>query len=273
MTLAIEDLSGLPEAEREARAVRFIREEAQRPFDLARGPLIRAGLLRLGEQEHIAIVTMHHAISDGWSIGILIREVSALYESFREGESSPLPELAIQYADYAVWQRNWLQGACPRLAARLLDETARGLARSRTAHGPTSATRSQPSAAASGRQSCRRRLSKRCEHSADSEGATLYMTLLAAFQVLLHRYSGQEDFAVGSPIAGRTRPELEGLIGCFVNTLVMRADLSGDPGFRELLGRVRRRRSRRTAIRIFLSRSGGGIRIPIETRAARRSSR
>ena len=128
LPLELEDLGSLPEDERQSRAVARMREEIQRPFDLARGPLVRACLLRMGEQEHIALVIMHHTISDGWSIGILIREVSVLYESFLKGESSPLPDLSIQYADYAVWQRNWLQGANPGRPARLLDETARGLA-------------------------------------------------------------------------------------------------------------------------------------------------
>ncbi|MGP0067608.1 MAG: amino acid adenylation domain-containing protein [Isosphaeraceae bacterium] len=239
LAMTVEDLSSLPVDEREAHALCRIREEAERPFDMARGPLVRAGLLRLGEQEHVAMVTMHHAISDGWSIGILIREVSALYEAFRLGEPPPFPELPVQYVDYAVWQRNWLQG--PALEAQL-DYWRNQLRSSPDLELPTDRPRPAVASHRGGERSAilpkstldaLRALGRR-------EGATLYVTLLAAFQVLLHRYSGQVDITVGSPIAGRARTELEGLIGFFVNTLVLRGDLSGNPGFRELLRRVRR---------------------------------
>jgi hypothetical protein len=239
LPLAAEDLSCLPEDERAPHVLNRIREEAERPFDLARGPLVRAGLLRLSEQEHVAMLTMHHAISDGWSIGVLIREVSAFYESFRLGEPSPLPEPTIQYADYAVWQRNWLQGAV--LEAQL-DYWTDQLADVPVLELPTDRPRPPVACQRGGERSMS--LPKTTLEAVRAlgrhEGATLYMTLLAAFQVLLHRYSGQEDIAVGFPIAGRTRPELEGLIGFFVNTLVIRGDLSRDPGFRELLRRIRR---------------------------------
>ncbi len=239
LTLELEDLSGLPEGERQTHAADRIREEAQRPFDLARGPLIRARLLQLGQQEYIAVMIMHHAISDGWSIDVLIREVSALYESALKAESSPLPELAIQYADYAVWQRNWLQGA---ILDTQLGYWTKQLADTPDLELPTD--RPRPLVPSQRGRERSTTLSKTTLEAVRAlgrhEGATLYMTLLAAFQVLLHRYSGQEDFAVGSPIAGRTLPELEGLIGFFVNTLVMRADLSGNPGFRHLLRRVRK---------------------------------
>ncbi|HKM55715.1 MAG TPA: condensation domain-containing protein, partial [Isosphaeraceae bacterium] len=238
LPLELEDLSSLPEDERQKRAADHIREEAQRPFDLARGPLVRAFLLRMGEQEHIAVVIMHHAISDGWSIGILIREISVLYKSVLNGESSPLPEMPIQYVDYAVWQRNWLQGAI--LDAQLSYWTQQ-LAGLPDLELPTDRPRRLVASQRGGEWSTT--LPKATLEAVRAlgrhEGATLYMTLLAAFQVLLYRLSGQEDFAVGSPIAGRTHPELESLIGFFVNTLVMRADLSGDPGFRQLLHRVR----------------------------------
>jgi len=239
LTLELEDLSGLPEGERQTHATARIREEAQRPFDLARGPLIRARLLQLGQQEYIAVMIMHHAISDGWSIDVLIREVSALYESALKAESSPLPELAIQYADYAVWQRNRLQGA---ILDTQLGYWTKQLAGTPDLELPTD--RPRPLVPSQRGRERSTTLSKTTLEAVRTlgrhEGATLYMTLLAAFQVLLHRYSGQEDFAVGSPIAGRTLPELEGLIGFFVNTLVMRADLSGNPGFRHLLRRVRK---------------------------------
>jgi len=239
LPLVMHDLSCLGEAARDIDARDRIREEAERPFDLARGPLVRAMLLRLSEQEHIAVVTMHHAISDGWSIGILMRELSALYQSFVLGEPSPLPEVAIQYADYAVWQRNWLRGSV--VEAQLDYWTAR-LAAVPDLDLPTDRPRPP---AMSERGAERSTILPKTNLEAvralgRQEGATLYMTLLAAFQVLLSRYSGQEDIAVGTPIAGRTHPELEGLIGFFVNTLVVRGDLSGNPGFRELLGRIRR---------------------------------
>ena len=202
-------------------------------------------MLRLAEQEHIAVLTMHHAIGDGWSIGTLVSELSALYRSFVLGETSPLPELAIQYADYAVWHRNCLEG--PALDGQLAYWT-RQLAGVPVLELPTDRPRPPVASHRGGDRStivpkstldAVRALGRR-------EGATLYMTLLAAFEVLLFRYSGQDDFAVGTPIAGRSRPELEGLIGLFVNTLVVRGDLSGEPGFRELLHRVRR-----TAIEAF----------------------
>jgi amino acid adenylation domain-containing protein len=240
LPLAVEDLSVLPENEREPRALLRLREHVEQPFDLARGPLVRAGLLRLSEREYIAIVTMHHAISDGWSIGILVRELSRLYESFHLGEPSPFPELAIQYADYAASQRTQLRDE--GLQAQL-DYWTSQLAGVPHLDLPTDRPR-PPLASQRGGQ----RISTLPKATIDAasalgrrQGATLYMTLLAAFQVLLHRYSGQEDIAIGSPIAGRTRPELDGLIGFFVNTLVLRGDLSGNPSFLELLLRVRRK--------------------------------
>ncbi len=237
LTMAVADLTGVDPADREAEALRRVREEAERPFDLARGPLIRAGLLKLGGREHVVQVTMHHIVSDGWSIGVLIREVSALYEASRDGEPSPLPEPPLQYADYAAWQRDWLRGD---VLQRQLDYWSAKLAKVPTLEIPAD----RPRAAATGRGGERTVVLPKAtldgaRKLARQEGATVYMTLLAAFQVLLHRYSGQDDFAVGSPNAGRTRAELEGLIGFFVNTLVLRADLRGDPSFRELLARTR----------------------------------
>jgi amino acid adenylation domain-containing protein len=240
LSLTVEDLSGLPEYERESQALMRVREHAEQPFHLGRGPLVRAALLRLGDREHIAVVIMHHAVSDGWSIGNLIRELSTLYGSFRLGDPSPLAEPVIQYADYAVSQRNWLQGAA--LNAQL-DYWMGQLAGVPHLELPTDRPRRPVASQRGGERSTI--LPKETVEAVRAlgrpEGATLYMTLLAAFQVLLHRYSGQDDIAVGSPIAGRTRPELEGLIGFFVNTLVIRVDLSGDPSFRELLRRVRRK--------------------------------
>jgi amino acid adenylation domain-containing protein len=245
LPLIVVDISALPQNERESEALRRVYEEAARPFDLARGPLLRAALVRLSEREHVAILTMHHAISDGWSIGVLIRELSALYGSFLHGEASPLAELPIQYADYAAWQRSWLEdeGVEDQLAywkGQLAGVPHLDL--------PTDRPRPPVASHRGGQRSATlpRATLEGVRALGRAEGATLYITFLAAFQVLLHRYTSQEDIAVGSPIAGRNRPELEGLIGFFVNTLVLRGDLSGDPSFRELL-----RGMRRTAIAAY----------------------
>ena len=236
--LPVVDLSALPAEVREAEALRLVAEESARSFDLARGPLLRAMLIRLAPEEHLAVVTMHHIASDGWSIGVLITELTALYEAFRTGAPPPLDELAIQYADYAAWQRSWFQG--------LALESHLGHWRDRLGGVPDlelPADRARP-ASPSHRGGLRHAdlpagLLADLRALGRAEGATLFMTLLAGFEVLLHRYSGQSDFAVGTPIAGRGRTELEGLIGFFVNTLALRADFSGDPSFRTLLRRVR----------------------------------
>jgi amino acid adenylation domain-containing protein len=237
--LPVEDLSGLSEVDREAAVGRRAGEETRRLFDLAAGPLFRAALLRLGAEDHVLLLSMHHVVSDGWSMGVLFRELSALYAAYREGRESPLPELAVQYADFAVWQRE-------QLAGEVLD---RQLAYWREQLGgapellelPTDRPRPlvQTYRGASVPVELSPELLERLERLGRSEGATLYMTLLGAFQVVLGKYAGSEDVVVGSPIAGRTRGEVEALIGFFVNTLVLRTDLSGDPGFREVLRRVR----------------------------------
>ncbi len=237
--LTVHDLSGLAAGQRDLQAEKHIREEAVRPFDLARGPLIRAAVLRLSEREQIATITMHHAIADGWSMGILVRELSALYQSRLLGQPSSLPELPIQYADFAVWQRSWLAGKVLEAQLEYWTKQLRGVPELEL---PSDRPR-PPAASQRGLErstTVPKTTLEAVRALGRNEGATLYMTLLATFQVLLHRYTGQDDFAVGTPIAGRTRPELEGLIGLFVNTLVMRGDLSGDPGFRELLRRIRR---------------------------------
>ncbi len=239
LPMPVDDLSMLADDQREKRIIQAIRDEATRPFDLAHGPLVRAQMIRLSEERHIVQVTMHHIVSDGWSLRLLIRELSALYEAFRAGEPSPLPELPIQYADFASWQRAWLQGDVLEQQLAYWKEQLTGIA-------PIELPTDRPRPAAPSRRGdFRRTVVARTAIDAvralgREEGATLYMTLLAAFQTLLHRYSGDEDIAVGSPIAGRNRPELEGLIGFFANTLVLRGNLSGDPGFRELLRRTRR---------------------------------
>ena len=232
------DLSGLPAVGRAAESRRLATEEARRPFDLAAGPLVRAGLLKLAADEHILMMTMHHIVTDGWSLGVAAEELAALYDASRRGEPSPLPAPAIHYADYAAWQREWLRGEA-------LEELL-GYWTARLAGVPAlelPADRPRP-AARSSRGSTRFfalpvDLSARLHALGRREGTTPFMTLLAAFQALLGRYSGQDDFAVGSPVANRNRPEVEGLIGYFVNMIALRADLAGDPTFRELLARTR----------------------------------
>jgi amino acid adenylation domain-containing protein len=239
LTVAGVDLSTLPAGEREAEVRRLSHEEAQRPFDLARGPLFRATLLRLSEAEHVLLLTMHHIVSDGWSMQVLAREVAALYAAFRQGQPSPLPELEIQYADYAVWQREWLQGTA---LEEQLDYWRQRLADTPPVlELPTDRPRlPQPRfAGASLPVSLPARLTEDLKSFSRRAGVTPFMTLLAAWQVLLSRYTGQTDIAVGVPVANRQRSEVEGLIGLFVNTLVLRTDLSGDPTFIDLLGRVR----------------------------------
>jgi aspartate racemase len=236
--VAVVDLGNLPEPKREAEVRRLATEEAQRPFDLAQGPLLRVTLLRLGDHEHVFLVTMHHIISDGWSIGVFIREAVALYGALSNGAPSPLPELPIQYTDFAVWQREWLQG---EVLEEQLGYWRRQLADISVLQLLTDRPRSAVQTSRGKRQSVAlpKALSEALKALSRQEGTTLFMTLLAAFKILLHRYTGQDDLVVGTPIANRNRLEIEGLIGFFVNTLVLRTDLAGNPSFRELLRRVR----------------------------------
>jgi amino acid adenylation domain-containing protein len=237
--LTVDDLSRLGEAEREAEMRRRVTEEAARPFDLAAGPLFRAGLLRLDEEDHVLLLSMHHIVSDAWSMGVLSREFSVLYEAYRGGRESPLPELPVQYADYAVWQREQLEGE--ELERHLSYWRERLAGAPELLELPTDHPRPavQSFRGASERIALPGELLERLRELARSEDATLYMVVLAAFQVLLSKYSGSKDIVVGSPIAGRARKEVAELIGFFVNTLVLRTDLGGDPSFREVLGRVR----------------------------------
>jgi amino acid adenylation domain-containing protein len=238
-TLRLDDLSGLPDADPEVEVRRRVNEEAVLPFDLAAGPLFRAGLLRLGAEEHVLLLSMHHIVSDGWSMGVLFREMSALYAAYREGRESPLPALPVQYADYALWQREHLRG---EMLERQLSYWRERLAGApELLELPTDRPRPamQTFRGAGERIELHGELLERLRALGRSEGATLYMVVLSAFQVLLSRYSGSEDIVVGSPMAGRTRTEVAGLIGFFVNTVVLRTDLSGNPGFREVLRRAR----------------------------------
>ncbi|HYH79590.1 MAG TPA: amino acid adenylation domain-containing protein, partial [Longimicrobium sp.] len=233
VTLVVEEVAD------EAAALRRAAEEAARPFDLATGPLFRPTLWRWGGDAHLLLVCMHHVVTDGWSTGILYRELEALYAAFRDGGESPLPAPPVRYADYAAWQHAWLRGdALERQLAywrrRLADAPA--LLELPTDH-PRPAVQSYGGAYE--RIDLPPALLERLRALGQGQGATLYMVLLAAFQLLLGRYAGADDVVVGSPIAGRTRAEFEELIGFFVNTLVLRADLSGDPDFAEVLRRVR----------------------------------
>jgi amino acid adenylation domain-containing protein/non-ribosomal peptide synthase protein (TIGR01720 family) len=240
LTLPVVDLSSLPEAERELEALRLAAEETRRSFDLAQAPLLRASVLRLADEEHILLLTLHHIVSDGWSMGVLFQELSALYDAFSNGKPSPLSELPIQYADFAVWQRQWFQG---EVLESQLSYWKKQLADAPAVlELPTDHPRPPAQTFHGARQSLvvPNSLTNQLKALSNQENVTLFMTLLAAFQTLLYRYTGSDNILVGSPIAGRNRTEIEGLIGFFVNTLVLRTDLSGDPSFRELLRRVRR---------------------------------
>ncbi|HVG44168.1 MAG TPA: condensation domain-containing protein, partial [Longimicrobium sp.] len=238
-TLPVEDLSGLGKADREVEARRRATEDAVRPFDLAAGPLFRATLLRLDAEDHVLLLSMHHIVSDGWSMKVFFRELVALYEAYREGRESPLPELGVQYADYAVWQREHLRGE--RLERQLSYWRERLAGAPELVELPTDHPRPavQTFRGASERVELPGELLERLRALGRSEGATLFMVVLSAFQVLLSKYGGSEDIVVGTPVAGRTRDEVAGLIGFFVNTLVLRTDLGGDPSFREVLRQVR----------------------------------
>ncbi|HEV3049874.1 MAG TPA: amino acid adenylation domain-containing protein, partial [Longimicrobium sp.] len=237
--LPVTRLAGLPREEREARVRSHADAEVRHAFDLARGPLFRAALLQLADDEHVLLINLHHIAGDGWSMGVMFRELGALYEAFRRGQPSPLAELPVQYADFAAWQREHLAGEAlerplawwkaqmdgvPRVLELPADQPRPAV---QSFRGAVHALHLGASAAGAVRALARR------------EGATPFMVLLAAFQALLARYTGQHDFVVGSPIAGRTRAETEGMIGFFVNTLPLRADVTGDPTFRTLLGRAR----------------------------------
>lgn len=224
--------------EREREAARWLREEARTPFDLEAGPLLRATLLRLDDAAHVLMVNAHHIVTDAWSHGIFMRELAALYTAFRAGKPSPLADLPIQYADYAQWQRDTLRGEAIERELAYWKKTLAGAA---TLELP--ALRARPAAPAHNGAMLPVELpgplTAALKKLSAGESVSLFTTMLAAFQLLLFRYTGQEDVSVGSPVANRNRAEIEGLIGFFLNTLVMRTDLSGNPAFRELLGRAR----------------------------------
>ncbi|PYX07514.1 MAG: non-ribosomal peptide synthetase, partial [Acidobacteria bacterium] len=235
--LPVVDLSEFTEREKEAQ--QLAAAEAQTPFDLKTGPLVRAQLLRLAAEDHILLLTMHHIMFDGWSRRILVRELATLYEAYCGGKPSPLRDLNLQYADYAVWQRNNLQGQI--LERQLAYWRAQLAGAPASLDLPTDQPRPavQTFRGAAKLFTFSKTLSEQLNALSRQQTATLFMTLLAGFQALLSRWSGQEDIVVGAPIANRNRTEIEDLIGLFANTLVLRTDVSGNPSFRALLGRVK----------------------------------
>ncbi len=239
VALPVDDLVSLPEGARQAEARRLAAQEAGHVFDLTRGPLLRARLLRLAATEHLLLLTMHHIVSDGWSLGVLQRELEALYPAYVRGQASPLAPLPIQYADYALWQRSYLSGATLEELLGYWRQQLAGMPM--VLEVPTDRRRPavQRFRGAWRHFEVDAAVSEALQALARQAGVTLFMTLLAAFKVLLYRYTGQDDVVVGTPIANRTRREIEGLIGFFVNTLVLRTPLGGDPSVRALLRRVR----------------------------------
>jgi len=236
--LAVVDLRALPQADREAEAAVLAKEQALQGFDLASGPLLRCTLVQLDDHDALLFLIAHHIIADGWSMGVLLEELTTLYGAFREQRLSPLRPLALQYPDYALWQRDWLDG-------NVLNEQL-AYWKGQLHDLPTlalPADRPRPVLSSFRGASCSCRLpAPLCDSArklAQQEGVTLFMTLLAALKVLLARYTGESDIVVGSPIANRTRAEFENVIGCFVNTLVLRTTLAGEPTFRDVLHRVR----------------------------------
>lgn len=228
-------LHDIKEKEREGTVRRMVQQEASRPFDLARGPLFRVRLFSLTKTEHVFLFAVHHIVADGWSMGLLVRELAALYEAFANGQASPLPEPRVQFGDFAVWERSYLNdeligqqlaywktqlgGPLPHLAL----PTDRERTASTTDSGAT----------------YRFRLPASLQDFSRQQNVTLYTLLLAAYATLLFRYTGEADVLIGSPAANRPHPDTEDLVGCFINTLLMRIDLSGNPAFSELLARVR----------------------------------
>ena len=237
LRMATVDLGHMPVLEKEAEARRRVREEASVPFDLGSGPLVQVKLLRLDDQDHVLSVNMHHIVSDGWSAPIMVREFTRLYEAFVKGSSPDLPELKIQYADFAVWQRQWLKD---EILEKHLSFWRRQLA------GAPDLALPQDAAPDAASELCKqerfelgRELTDQVKALSQREGVTLFMTLLAAYQLVLAHYTGQQDIVIGTDIASRNQLECEGLIGFFVNQLVLRTDLSGNPSFRQLLKRVK----------------------------------
>ncbi|MBD1827451.1 non-ribosomal peptide synthetase [Microcoleus vaginatus GB1-A2] len=238
LPINVVDLRNLPKESRQTEANRLTAEEAQRSFNLSNDLLLRVTLLQLDDAEYLLMLNMHHIVSDGWSIGVLIQELGALYTAFASEKPSPLPALSIQYADFAKWQREWLQGEVLETQLAYWRQQLNGIS---MLNLPADRPRPAIQSYRGKRQFLQlpKQLSEALETLSQREGVTLFMTMLAAFKTLLYHYAQQEDIVVGSPIANRNRSEIEALIGFFVNSLVLRTDLSGNPTFRELLNRVK----------------------------------
>jgi len=238
LPINVVDLRNLPKESRQTEANRLTAQEAQRSFNLSNDLLLRVTLLQLDDAEYLLMLNMHHIVSDGWSIGVLIQELGALYTAFASEKPSPLPALSIQYADFAKWQREWLQGEVLETQLAYWRQQLNGIS---MLNLPADRSRPAIQSYRGKRQFLQlsKQLSEALETLSQREGVTLFMTMLAAFKTLLYHYAQQEDIVVGSPIANRNRSEIEALIGFFVNSLVLRTDLSGNPTFRELLNRVK----------------------------------
>ncbi|AGC45224.1 non-ribosomal peptide synthetase [Myxococcus stipitatus DSM 14675] len=232
-------LDGLPESSREEEARRHVEQEVLRPFDLTQGPLLRVTLVKLSEEEHVLVLVLHHIVSDGWSTGVLVKEVAALYEAFAEGRESPLKELEVQYADYAEWQRGWLKGEVLEEQVAYWRQQLEGAPRALELVTDKPRPAAQSFRGAMLEQRWSKVLWRKVEEAGRKEGVTPFMVLLSAYQVVLSRWAGQEEVMVGFPIAGRTSAETEGLIGYFANTLVLRGKVKEGEGVRELLRRAR----------------------------------
>ena len=239
MLLQVVDLQHLDQAERETMAVRLTHEEAQRPFNLSQGPVFRVSLLKLADQDYLLLLTVHHIVFDGWSEGVLLRDLKTLYDAFHAKQPSPLKKLPIQYSDVAVWQRQWLQGDFLEALRSYWKQQLHGLPselRLPLDHprpvSPTHQSECQT-------QVISAELTQSLKQLSRQQGATLFVILLTAFMVLLQHYTEQDDLFICSPVANRNRKEFKDLIGYFVNLLVLRGDLSGNPSVIELLGRLR----------------------------------
>ena len=240
VSLALHDLNALPESAKEIELQHLIHQKTHQPFDLTIGPLWRTQLFRLAPQEHVLVLMLHHIITDGWSLGIFLKELTTLYNAQITGHHADLPSLPLQYADYAVWQRQWLEG---NLLDSQLTYWRRQLAGAPSSLELTTDFPRPPQSTYRGGLlpfTLPVPLTQALKTLSQQEGVTLFMTLLAAFQILLFRYTGQRDILVGAPMAGRTHTDLEDLIGFFVNTLVLRTYFKGQPTFRNVLRQVRK---------------------------------
>jgi amino acid adenylation domain-containing protein len=235
--LPLIELTTMREPEREAEI--FMKREAMRPFDLQAGPLFRATLLHLAGDDHVLLLTMHHIVSDGWSMGVLVREAATLYQAYIEGREAALPEVVVQYADFACWQREWLTGEVLEEQLSYWRQQLGGAPAELELPVDRSRPKTPSYRGTMETLALSEELTESLQAFSRSESATLFMTLVAGFKALLYRYMGQTDIVVGTPVAGRNRAEIENLIGFFINTLPLRTDVSGDPTFRELLKRVR----------------------------------